>query len=307
MQPDASGYYRVFTARPDGSEARAVADGLPDLPAKHQGMPYWHPSGRYLLIAVQKPEWSGMRFFGTPDFQALPGFGQHDDLWLIAADSSRAWKLTDEPNSADQGVLVPVFSPDGKRVAWSSRQPGGKYALKVAEFAERPEPHLQNVSSYQPGGRAYYETGSFTSDSAGLLYASDQDVRSFWHSQIYRLDLATGEAARLTQDSDYNQHPTAVSTPGGDWIVYMSTREADRFGWQFLLGTDWWAMRADGSGVKRLTEMNVNRPDNPQSIGAMQVAGPVAVSPDGSFFLGEVKDNLIKQTGSIRVVHFVCP
>jgi Tol biopolymer transport system component len=306
MQPGSGGYYRLFTMRPDGSDRRALTEGRPGLPTKHQGSPYWHPSGRYVLFTAQKQAWAGPRLFGNPDYEALPGFGRHDDLWLIRADGSRSWQLTNEENARDEGVLLPVFAPDGKHIAWSSRQPGGTYALKVAEFVETPEPHVQNVKSYQPGGSLYYEPGSFTSDSTSLMYTSDQDTHSFWHSQIYRLDLASGKSTRLTPGSDYNEHPNVVKTPSGDWVVYMSTKGVNRYPFHLLLGTDWYAVRLDGSEAKRLTTMNVNRPDNPENAGFMQVATAVAPSPSGTSMLGDVQDSLVKQTGMIRVVHFVC-
>ena len=235
MQPDAANRYHVFTVRPDGSDRRALTADRPG----HQGAAYWHPSGRYVLFIAQKPDWSGRSLFGNPDYEALPGFGRHDDLWIGTSDGRSTWQLTHDASTRDEGVLIPVFSPDGKRIAWSARQPGGKYVIKVADFVDAPEPHLSNVRSYQPGGAAYYESGSFTSDSQSLVYTSDQDTHSFWHSQIYRLDLTTGEATRLTAGNDYNEHPTIVSTPRGDWIVYMSTKGVDRYPFHLLLGTDW--------------------------------------------------------------------
>ncbi|MGH8201388.1 MAG: hypothetical protein ACREVO_13680 [Steroidobacteraceae bacterium] len=77
----------------------------------------------------------------------------------------------------------------------------------VADFVATPAPHLNNLRSYAPGGPAYYETGSFSSDSRSLFYTSDQDTHSFWQSQIYRLDLATGRSTRLPQGHTYNEHP----------------------------------------------------------------------------------------------------
>jgi Tol biopolymer transport system component len=307
MQPDASGYYQVFTANPNGGDRSNLTAARAGLPAKHHGTPSWHPSGRYLLFVAQKQEWHGLRLFGVPDYEALPGFGRHDDLWVTAADGSGLWRLTNDADTRDEGVLLPVFSPDGQHIAWSARQPGGKYVLVVAEFVEQPEPHVQHLRRYQPGDGSYYEPGSFTSDSASLVYSSDQDTHSFWRSQIYRLDLASGESYRLTTGRDYNEHPIVIGTPTGDWIVYMSTREVDRYPWQLFLGTDWYAVKLDGSDSKRLTRMNVKRKLNPQNAGYMQVAGTVAISPTGDFMLGDVQNNLLKQTGLVRVVHFTCP
>jgi hypothetical protein len=304
MQPGANGFYRIFTTRPDGSDRTLLeADGLP---LKHQGTPFWHPSGRYLLLTAEKPDWSSAAMFGNPDYEALPGFGRHDDLWLITPDGHESWKLTDDANTKDEGILMPVFSADGARIAWSQRQPGGTYVLKVADFVELPHPHLANIKSYMPGGPVYYETGAFSSDGRSLFYASDQDTHSFWRSQIYRLDLDSEKSTRLTQGNDYNEHPVVVDTPGGDRVVYMSTHGVDRYPWKFFLGTDWYAMRLDGRDVKRLTTMNVRRTDNAEDAGFMQVATRVAVSPSGDFMLGDVQDNLAKQTGFVRVIHFVC-
>ena len=97
-----------------------------------------------------------------------------------------------------------------------------------------------------------------------------------------------------------------VNTPTGDWIVYMSTKGVDRFPGRVMLGTDWWAMRPDGSENKRLTTMNVNRANNPENAGFMQVATTVAINRAGDMMLGDVQDSLVRQTGLIRVIHLVC-
>jgi Tol biopolymer transport system component len=306
MEPDASRYYRIYTMKPDGTDRHEVAGERSGVPQKHQGSPYWHPSGRFIIFIAQKAEWKSAKLFGNPDYEALPGFGRHNDLWISSVDGKQSWRLTDEPNTKDQGVLAAVFAPDGKHIAWSSRLPGGTYEMKVAEFVALPQPHLAEVKSYAPGGKVYYETGSFTSDGASLLYASDQDTHSFWQSQIYRLDLESGRSVQLTEGKDYNEHPNIVATPSGDWVIYMSTKEVDRFPFSFWLGTDWWAMKTNGSEAKRLTSMNVRRKNNPHNMGSIQVAGTVAVSPDGDLMLGDIQDSLTKQTGLVRTVRFTC-
>ncbi len=96
-----------------------------------------------------------------------------------------------------------------------------------------------------------------------------------------------------------------VRTATGDWIVYMTTRGAKRQPLRVALGTDWFAMRLDGTGAKRLTSMNVDA-GNPENTRRLMVAGTVAVSPAGDFMLGDVQDSLVKQTGLVKVVRFVC-
>jgi Tol biopolymer transport system component len=302
-----SGYYRIATMRSDRSDRHdfpSVTSGVPD---KHRGSPYWDPSGRFVIFIAQEREWTGRRLFGAPDYEALPGFGRHDDLWIATADGSRSWQLTHDPDTTDEGILIPVFSPDGKRIAWSSRQPGGTYVLRVADFVASPQPHLGAIRDYRPGGAAYYETGSFTTDGNSLLYTSDQDTHKFYSSQIYKLDLVSGTSTRLTSGNVYNEHPTDVETPNGDRIVYMSTLGVQRFPLHILPGTDWYAMDLEGRHAVRLSTMNLRTPGNPENFGGPRFAGTVAVGPTGEFFLGDVQDNIAKQTGSSLVVHLVCP
>jgi len=306
MAKNSAGYYRVYIGRPGGTAARDLTAGIRNMPTKHQGSPWWSPSGRYLLVVAEKPNWHGATMFGNLDFGALPGFGTHDDLWVVTADGSQAWQLTHEPDSKYQGVLVPVFSADGRRVAWSDRQGSGKYIIRVADFVTSPVPHLANIRSYQPGGEVYYEPGSFTTDGRWLLYQSDQDTHSFWHSQIYRLNLATGQSTRLTQGVQYNEHPVAVSTPSGEWIIYMSTLGVTRRPLHLMLGTEWYAMRLDGSGNKRLTWMNAILPSNPERSSSPLIAVKATLSPSGTFFLGDVEDNIARQSGWIETVRFTC-
>ncbi len=257
-------------------------------------------------MGVEKQNWEDIYLFGNPDYGALPGFGTHDDLWLITADGRHAWQLTNEPNIKTEGELLAVFSPDGKHLAWSSRQPDKTYIIKVAEFVETPEPHLANTREYTPGGRYYYEPGSFTSDSRSLTYSSDQDTHSFWQSQIYIMDLSSGVSRRLTQGKAYSEHPVVVKTPTGDWIVYMSDRE-ERRGFLHMPGTDWWAVRPDGTGTKRLSFMNVLQAGNAEAFeGSPITATTVAVSPRGDYMLGDVQDSLVHQTGYSMLVRFTC-
>jgi Tol biopolymer transport system component len=300
LRPGNDGYYRATIVNADGTNLRSLSSIAPGLPTKHQGPLSWYPSGKYVLLAAQKQAWSGKRLFGSPDYEALPGFGRHNDLWLVSVDSGHVWRLTDE------GFLISIFSPDGRHVAWAARQPGGTYELKIADFEELPEPHLTNIASYTPGGPAYYEPGSFTSDGQSLVYTSDQDTHSFWKSQIYKLDLATRKSTRMTFGESYNEHPIVWQTPSGDWFTFMSDRDVARLPFHFFPGTAWWAMRLDGTGLKRLTTLSARAMNNPEHSSQLALAGTTAPSPTFDWFLGDTQDNIATQTGEIRVVRLTC-
>lgn len=81
----------------------------------------------------------------------------------------------------------------------------------------------------------------------------------------------------MTIRDDYNEHPTVVHTGTGEWVIYMSAHGVERRPLKLMLGTDWHAMRIDGSGTKRLATMMRITPD-PANTGQALVAGTVALS-----------------------------
>jgi hypothetical protein len=125
-------------------------------------------------------------------------------------------------------------------------------------------------------------------------------------SQIYRLNLATGQSTRLTTGKQYHEHPVAVATPTGEWIIYMSTLGVIRRPLQMMLGAEWYGMRLDGSGNKRLTWMNALVRANPEYSLVPLIAVKPTLSPTGEFFLGDIEDSLTRQSGFVRAVRFTC-
>jgi Tol biopolymer transport system component len=261
------------------------------------GAPFWHPSGRYIVFVAEKKEHPG------GSMPALPGFGGWCDIWLITPDGLHAWKLVDEPVDPARAILLPCFSPDGKRLAWCERitrpklldnlRGAGTYIIHTADFVETPTPHVANIRDYRPAGEAFYETSCFTPDSQSLLMTSNCDTKNFWQNQIYRFDLATQQLHRLTHDTSYNEHPQM--TPDGRSIIWMSDTDTD--GLHLAHGTDWWLMDPDGSHPRRISTMNVRT--SPQCDGKAKWACTVTWSPDGRWFYGDVQTNLITQAGKV--------
>ena len=296
----ADGYYDVHVADATGANDACLTCDTPGLPKRHVGGPSWHPRGRYLLLVVEKPEHPGT------SYDAIPGFGGYSDIWCVTRDGRRAKRLTAIPVDADHGLLVPRFSPDGARVAWTERvarpkmfsltQLAGYWALRVADFVETPAgPVLRNVKAYAPGGRAFHEGYGFTPDGRRLLFCSSMNQPSFWDEDIYSIDASTGGDFRKLTSGNYNEH--AFCTPDGASIVWMTNRGSTRG------GTDWWVMNADGSDKRRLTYFN--EPGHAQDMGRAVWAGLGSFAPEGNRFVGDIQLNLITQEATIRLVDLV--
>ncbi len=99
----------IYTMRPDGSDVRRLTD--------FQAMswaPYYHPSGEYLIFTSNKLGFENFELF------IVDREGEHEPV-----------RVTYTPGFDGLGV----FSPDGKRLAWtSSRTSNGKAQIFLAEW-----------------------------------------------------------------------------------------------------------------------------------------------------------------------------
>jgi Tol biopolymer transport system component len=293
---NAEGYYEVHLADPDGSHDINLTAATPGLPHKHVAQPAWHPSGRYLLLTVEKP------VHARGSFTALPGFAGYTDVWLITSDGKRAWPLTDVPNGYDHGIMTPRFSPDGRRLLWTERverprflsQMFGLTVIRVADFVEGPgAPKLANIRTFAPGGRAFYECYGFSPDGSRIIFQSDFRGRSIWDEDIFTMDSHTGGDIRQLTSGDYNEH--AFYKHSGKAIVWMTnTGNHGR-------GTDWWMMDPDGRNKRRLTSFN--NPKSAEWAGRAVWACFGSFSPDDTRFVGDVQTSLLLQIGVIKMVY----
>lgn len=293
------GYYNIHVCRADGTEDRCLTTINNGVPHKHAGSPTWHPSKKYIAFAAEKKTHEG------GSIEAIPGFGGRSDLWVMLADGSKSWPLTDTPDTNNSGVIIPKFSHDGRRIVWadrvarakllSSKQTCGYWDLKIADFIElHGVPKLVNIHSIRPGGiEAMNECYGFTPDDKSVIFQSSHNQRSFWTSQIFTCDADTGRnITQLTNNSTFNEH--ASFSRDGRHIVWMTSQGNPNH------GTDWWIMRADGSHKRRLT--NFNRPGYPESCSHPVYSVLTNWAPNGVQLLGGVQYSLIKQEGRIMLM-----
>jgi Tol biopolymer transport system component len=295
-RPQQDGHYQAFIADGDGANERRVtfAAWRDD---RHQFPAAWHPAGDLLAMLVEQNEHE------RSSVDAIPGYGAYTDYWIVTRDGSRAWKIYALPDGYDHAITHAAFSPDGSRFAWTERVKAprfwdfnlfaGGYVFKVADFVPGPEPHLENVRTFQPGNVDQGgEVESISADNRTIAFYSTFVSKNLFASRIYTMDIETGATHELTTES-FAQAPTF--TPDGKSIVYMSGSGADIFPWQ-LQGADWWIMNVDGSDKRRLTFMNVR--DHPQSVNRFRLAGSLSFVSDTAFF-GDVMTQSLGLVGKI--------
>lgn len=300
-QKEPDSYYDIHLAYPDGTHDICLTCDNSLLPNKHICTPYWHPSGQWLLMAVEEATHPGS------STDALPGFGAYCDIWVINRLGTKAYKIVDLINDYDHGVIAPRFSHDGKKIVWTDRktrpdftnphQQAGYWTIKIADFGFRASdsvPEVTNIRTIEPVADAFYESYGFSPDDSRLIFCSNINYVNFLDEHIYTVDTLGNSLTKLTE-RDYNEH--AFYKPDGSKIVWM-TNSNSTYG-----GTDWWMMNSDGTGKTRLTYMN--EPKNVQSAGSAHWAGLGSFAPEGNRFIGGVQTSLITQEGKIVMVQLL--
>ena len=107
---------------------------------------------------------------------------------------------------------TPVWSPDGKSIAYVSDE-SGEYELCVRDQDGKGEPRR-----YKLKGAGFYEYLAWSPDSKKISFA-DNSQSLFW------IDLKTGAVKKIGQEYYYSPLPsrtmTTVWSPDSQWIAYV--------------------------------------------------------------------------------------
>lgn len=307
---DKKNYYKIFLSDTNGRNEKPLtyAGWSPD---RHQWAEEWDPSGKYLFCYVEKTEYVKEKGHKRKPVDATPGYGAYCDLWLVSRDGKKAWKLVDEPNSYNSGIIHSAISPDGKLFAWSERikapkfgdmnMAAGSYVIKVADYSFDTMPHFTNIRTFQPGNvDGANELDGISPDNTLISFYSTFESKNLFATPIYTLNIKTGEIKKLTTES-FAQ--AATFTPDGKHLVYMTGAGCDIFPMQ-VQGADWWMMDIDGSNKRRLTYMN--KKDDPQSVNKYRLAGSLSFMSNTTF-LGGVMTHALGLIGYTAKVTFSYP
>ena len=144
----------------------------------------WSPDGKTIAYTCRKK--IGKEY----------ALSTNSDIYFYDVESRKTENKTEGMMGYDQN---PVFSPDGKRLAWESMERDGYEADKIRLF----------VMNLESGEKKDYSAG-FDQNSTNLVWSSDSRSIFFiscWHAvtQLYRLDLSGNKITQITNGvQDYS-------------------------------------------------------------------------------------------------------
>lgn len=151
------------------------------------------------------------------------------DVWVMALGQRALVRLTFQENS-----IMPVWSPDGKRIAFLSYTGRWKIAQKASDGAGEEQTLAENAEAIWPL--------SWSPDGRWLLYARmDKSVYQLWTLPL------TGALTPI-QVATTGSLASAVFSPDGRWVVYASSEsgKAEIYLTPFNRGAGKWQVSRDG-------------------------------------------------------------
>jgi tricorn protease len=182
-----------------------------------------------------------IRFARTPDISPdgkLIAFSYLGDIWVVETIGGTARPVTSHP-AHDLG---PVFSPDGRWIAFTSNRHGSYDVYVVPVQGGRPrrlttDSAIDVVCGWSPDGK-------------NILFASTRPTDFPPTYELYSVPVEGGRARRIT----FAEGKEGVYSPTGDRIAYVRGPGTwYRKGYRGSSNDDIWICNADGTNNRRLT------------------------------------------------------
>lgn len=164
------------------------------------------------------------------------------DLFLVNADGTGRKNLTADNKAWD---TTPSFSPDGKTLAYLAMERPGFEADRF-RIMTRSWPDGATRALTQQWDRSAGEL-EWSSDSKSLFTTAD----NLGQHSLFAIDIASGNVRTVVKDGYVTSPGVAAGAKGADRIVYgLDTLTAP---------VEIFSVRADGSDVRRLTNINAEK------------------------------------------------
>lgn len=193
-----------------------------------------------LTAAAQEP----IRFARTPDISPdgkVVAFSYLGDIWTVETIGGVARPVT----MHQAHDLNPVFSPDGRMLAFSSNRHGGYDVFVVPSHGGKPRRLTFDSATDIVCG--------WTPDGQNILFASTRTVSFPPSFELYTVSVEGGAERRL----NLTEGKEGTYSPKGDQLAYVRGPGTwYRKGYRGSSNDDIWICGADGTGNRRLTAFN---------------------------------------------------
>jgi Tol biopolymer transport system component len=289
---DSAGIYQIFAGKKGDAQPVCISRKGPGSKVKpwnkrNKMQVMWHPSGKWIICAVEKEKFNEEWLNGTKGGRKLlEGWlqcGLWMDIWAVKPDGSN-WCLL---ATTTRGVTGPAFTPDGTKGVWAealdsgnmTKDKFGVWKLRLSEFEVDAQGNAKFTSTKNitPKGAAWVEPGNFSPDGKLVLLSADMGLNDARGQDQYVLNIETGEWKNLTNSPKvWDEH--GVFSPDGKKILFMSSYpyRTEKNSYKVVgIKTEFMLMNADGSGLTQLTHFrSKGYPESNSGIAAIGFFGP---------------------------------
>ncbi len=191
-------------------------------------------------ISAQEP----IRLARTPDISPdgkLVAFSYKGDIWTVETIGGTAHAVTSHPAHD----IMPVFSPDGRALAFSSNRHGSYDVYVVPVQGGRPRRLTVDSATEMVCG--------WSPDGKNILFASTRSTAFPPSYELYTVPVEGGMSRRISAAEGKD----GVYSPTGDRIAYVRGPGTwYRKGYRGSSNDEIWICNADGSNNRQVTAFN---------------------------------------------------
>jgi dipeptidyl aminopeptidase/acylaminoacyl peptidase len=196
-----TGYSHIFVADLTAEKITKGTDIMLNEPYESPLAPFggmeqinWSPDSKVIAYTCRKKK--GMQY----------AISTNSDIFLYEVESGKTTNISEGMMGYD---VAPVYSPDGKKIAWQSMERDGYESDKNRLIVYDPETGAKTDFTKDFDQNA--ESLAWSDDGNSIFFISDYQATD----EIYRLDLADGKITKITAGI----HNYTGVIPAGDKLV----------------------------------------------------------------------------------------